>query len=338
MKETTLYVKGMHCASCTVLVEEAVKDHPKITWAKASLGSMTLNVKGDFTDKETAKIANELSQLVKKHGYEISHEKQKTKVSLTDFKIAIPIALIFVTLYILLQKAGFLNVINSSEIKFGSAFVIGLVASISTCMAVVGGLVLSISANAAKSGSKVLPQIIFHASRLISFFVLGGILGLLGSAFDIGKYSSYLNLIIAFLLIILGLNLLDIFPWTARLIPTLPKNFGTKLQSLKHLTGMISPVLLGAATFILPCGFTQSMQIYALSTGSFSEASMLMLAFALGTLPVLAILSFTSFGLANKGYSGIFFKTVGLIVVFFGLLNLYSSLVLLQLIRPFINF
>jgi sulfite exporter TauE/SafE len=101
---------------------------------------------------------------------------------------------------------------------------------------------------------------------------------------------------------------------------------------------ILTPLLVGVATFFLPCGFTQSMQIYTLTTGSFMTGALIMFTFALGTLPVLALLSFSSLSIHKKAQSGIFFKSVGLIVIFFGIFNLINSLVAIGLIQPLFSF
>jgi sulfite exporter TauE/SafE len=80
------------------------------------------------------------------------------------------------------------------------------------------------------------------------------------------------------------------------------------------------------------------MQIYALSTGSFSTGALTMFVYALGTLPVLAMLSFSSLAIHTKARSSIFFKTAGLVVIFFGLFNLTNSLVVAGIIHPFFSF
>lgn len=104
-----------------------------------------------------------------------------------------------------------------------------------------------------------------------------------------------------------------------------------KLTAFNHT---LTPILVGIATFFLPCGFTQSMQLYTLTTGSFLDGGLTMLAFALGTLPVLALVSFSSFSIKNSSKSGIFFKTAGLVVIMFALFNLINSLVVIGLIPP----
>jgi uncharacterized protein len=339
MKTYTFHVNGMHCKSCEVLTERELMELPEVKRARASLGSLSVEVEGDFGDKSPEHVAADLSEALKPHGYSLSLKKGKHDAKWKDFAYALPISAAFVGLFILLQKLGIVNLVNADEVTYGTAFLIGLVASVSTCMAVVGGLVLSMSANFAKEGDKVRPQIYFHIGRLVSFFVLGGVIGAIGTVFGLGANGIFvMSLLVALILIILGLNLLDVFPWMKRLQPTLPAFMGKRAHGLKDLNHTLTPVLVGIATFFLPCGFTQSMQIYTLTTGSFLSGAMTMSAFALGTLPVLAILSFSSTAVHKKASSSIFFKTAGLVVIFFGLFNLINSLAIVGMFPPIFNF
>lgn len=339
MKTYTYHVLGMHCPSCPILIESEIADLKEVTKVKATLSENIVEIEGDFGEKNIEEIVEDFNKVLKFHGYILSVEKQKTKVKWSDFIIAIPIALVFIFLFILLQKLGIVNLVTGSKVTYGTAFVIGLIASVSSCMAVVGGLVLSMSASFAKEGDKVRPQILFHVGRLVSFFVLGGIIGILGATFSLGGTGTFvLSFLVAIILLILGINLLDIFPWAKKLQPALPAFLGKHVNGLKTINHTLTPLLVGIATFFLPCGFTQSMQIYALSTGSFATASLIMFSFALGTLPVLALLSFSSTGIHKKAQSGIFFKTAGIIVIFFGIFNLINSLVIAGIIPPLFNF
>ena len=63
-----------------------------------------------------------------------------------------------------------------------------------------------------------------------------------------------------------------------------------------------------------------------------------MLAFALGTLPVLTLISFSSLSIHNSSKAGIFFKTAGLVVIMFAILNVVNSLVVVGIIPPVFNF
>lgn len=329
----------MHCASCPMLVEGELSDLSYVSQAKASLKHQHVEVTGDFGDKTLEQVAELLTLVTKPHGYSLSPEKQKHSAKWHEFSIAVPIALGFIGFFIVLQELGLVNLVTTSEVSYGTAFLIGMIASVSTCMAVVGGLVLSMSANYAKEGDKVRPQVLFHVGRLVSFFILGGAIGALGSGFQLSILgTAIMSGIVALVLLILGINLLDVFPWVKKLQPTLPKFIGNHVQGLKRMNHTLTPLLLGIATFFLPCGFTQSMQIYALTTGSFTSGAVTMFVYALGTLPVLAILSFSSLTIHTKARSSIFFKTAGLVVIFFGLFNLHNSLVVAGIIPSLISF
>ena len=339
MKTYKFHIQGMHCKACVILTESELKDVPEIKNVSAMLDDNTIEVTGDFDNLEPGQIALKLTSILKPHGYTVTVDKQINIIKWSDFRYALPIALAFIILFIILQKLGIVNLINASKVSYSTAFMIGLIASVSSCMAVVGGLVLSMSASFAKEGDKVRPQVLFHVGRLASFFLLGGVIGLLGSTFQLGGTGTFvLSFIVAIVLLILGINLLDIFPWAKKLQPTLPAFIGKGVHSVKNLNHTLTPLLVGIVTFFLPCGFTQSMQIYSLSTGSFWTGSLTMLSFALGTLPVLASLSFSTSNIKNKAWSGIFFKTAGLIVIFFGIFNLINSLVIIGIINPVFNF
>ena len=339
MKTYIFHVHGMHCDACVLMTESELKDLPNVTYAKSNLMNHSVEVVGDFGDKTLEHIAEELTIPLKPHGYTVSVEKQQHTARWSDFKIAVPIALGFAIFFVALQKMGIVNLVNASSVSYGTAFVIGIVASLSTCMAVVGGLVLSMSATFAKEGDKVKPQLLFHLGRLVSFFVLGGIIGAIGSAFTLNTSATFiLGIVIGMVMLILGVNLLEIFHFTKKFQLGMPKFLSKHAIGVSKFNHSLTPLLVGIATFFLPCGFTQSMQIYTLSTGNFITGALTMFSFALGTFPVLALISFSSFSIKNSSKSGIFFKSAGLIVIMFALFNLINSFVVIGFIPPVFNF
>lgn len=338
-KTHTFHVHGMHCNACVLMIESELGCLPGITGVTSSLKKHSLEVQGDFGDKTSEQIAEELTIQLKPHNYTVSLKEHIKEKRWSEFKIAIPVALGFAVLFVVLQKVGLINLISAGTVTYGTAFVIGIIASLSTCMAVVGGLVLSMSATFAKEGDKIRPQLMFHGGRIVSFFILGGVIGAIGSAFTLNNSATFtLSLIIGIVMLILGVNLLDIFSWAKKLQPSMPKFIAKHAHGVSKLNHTFTPLLVGMATFFLPCGFTQSMQLYTLTTGNFFFGGLTMLAFALGTLPVLALISFSSFSIKNSSKSGIFFKSAGLVVILFALFNLINSLVVIGLIRPIFNF
>jgi len=320
-------------------IEREIRKLSGVREVVSTLGDYSLKIVGDFGTKTVEQIMEECTAVLLPHGYKVSLEKPQISTKWSEFKIAVPIALAFALLFVLLQKVGILNLVDVSNVTYGTSFVIGVIASFSTCMAVVGGLVLSMSATYAKEGDRVRPQLMFHGGRIVSFFVLGGVIGALGSVFTLNTLATFiLSLFVGIIMLVLGLNLLDTFHWVKKIQPSMPKFIARHAHGMSSFNHTFTPVLVGVATFFLPCGFTQSMQVYTLSTGSFLSGGLTMLAFALGTLPVLMLISFSSFSIQQSSKSGIFFKVAGLIVILFALFNIINSLVVVGLIPPIFNF
>ncbi|MFA7302550.1 MAG: sulfite exporter TauE/SafE family protein [Candidatus Paceibacterota bacterium] len=334
----TFHVQGMHCKACAVLIEDSFTEAPHVHEAQVSLAQAQVTVMGDFRGSHE-EIAEELTQLVRQHGYTLSTEKLVTSAGWGEFLYALPIALVLIAAFVLLQRAGLTNLITSSEVSYSTAFVIGLIASVSSCLAIVGGLVLSLSASSAREGGTWRTQSLFHVGRIGGFLILGGLIGVLGGSLHLGLTANIvLGVIVALVMLVLGINLLDVFHFTKRLQFTMPARFSRHIVSGSKRDHYLAPLLVGTGTFFLPCGFTQSMQLYALSTGSFAQGALTMVFFALGTFPMLALLSFGSLNIAHKPWKGIFFKTAGIIVIALALLNLANALVTAGIISPFINF
>jgi sulfite exporter TauE/SafE len=172
-------------------------------------------------------------------------------------------------------------------------------------MALVGGLVLALSASfqarrAATGapegglGAQMRPALVFMAGRIIGYGVLGAALGALGASVTMPpQVTAALMIAVAVVMTILGTRLTGLSPRIATWSPTLPMGLGRRL-GLGDGGGAYSDTraaLLGAASFFLPCGFTQAVQIYALSTGSALFAGAIMAVFAIGTAPGLLALA-----------------------------------------------
>lgn len=347
LKTFSFQAKGMHCHSCELLTESELRAVPYVTAVKASLKNQTLEVSGYFGEMSESEAAKALTEFIEQYGYTlfplVDSGLRKSKYDWLEFKAALLIALAFVALFVFLQKLGIVNLVNVTKLNYPTIFLIGVVASLSTCMAVVGGLVLSMSASFAVSSPKWRSAsqsiTLFHLSRLVFFFVLGGLIGVLGSVFALSQTTTLvLNMLIVGVMLLLGINLLDLFHFTKKIQPSMPKFLSKHTIGLSKINHVLTPVLVGALTFFLPCGFTQSMQIYTLSTGSFLAGGLTMLVFALGTLPILALVSFSSFSVRHSSKKGIFFKTAGLIVILFALFNLTNSLAAAGVISPLFGF
>ncbi len=335
------FVDGMHCAACELFVEKTISEHPKLRDVRASINNGKIKFTAiDQVEEQT--LLNELNDLLSNSDYKILNEKPiSKKSSYRELSISFLMASMVVIGFVGLQRFGIMNLINPTSISLPFIFFVGVVASLSTCMAVVGGLVLSISSEYAKLEPKKKSILIFsfHLSRLISFFILGGLIGAIGSAFTLTPITTFvMNIILFLVMIIMGVNLLDLSQFLNKFQIRIPKMRFLTSAEKSISQNKFTPIILGVVTFFLPCGFTQSMQVYALTTGSFITGASTMLVFALGTLPVLALISYASIRLSQIVKSGIFYKTSGFLVIFFAILNLLGALVVLGVTPPFLNF
>jgi len=336
MKKYTFNVTGTHCASCKILIEDILSEQDFIKSSKVDLKKETVEIETE-SNQNAQEIADILTSKIKANGYALSAEKITEEKKNNDDVIwkAIPIGLVFLILFFLLQKSGILNLGIGGKTTPATSFLIGLIASLSSCLAIVGGLILSLSAKVAQDddGSIKKPFILFHAGRLIGFALLGGVLGLIGKAIGINfALSAILGLIASVVMIVLGFNLLGVFKKNKF---TLPSHLFSFFRKVEHATW--TPIVIGIGTFFLPCGFTQSMQISAISSGSFLSGLVIMFSFALGTLPVLALLSFSSVSFAHSKYAPLFFKTAGVVVTGLGIFAFFAGLAGLGIINPLFN-
>jgi len=251
----------------------------------------------------------------------------------------VEIAAAFIILFGLYLLLGQFDVISQNltlpnDVSYGLALLIGVVASMSTCIAVTGGLLLAVAAKYNSATAQLTavqrfkPHLFFNAGRVVSYTLLGGAIGALGSTFSMSPGASALLMILAsILMIVVGLQMLNLFPWLKRLQPRMPKMLAHKIHDLSENKVRGGAFLLGASTFFLPCGFTQALQLYVLAKGSFTTGALTMLAFSLGTLPALLSLSAMS-SFATGGFQRYFLKFAGVAVVILGLFNIQSGLTL----------
>lgn len=334
MNTYTFFLTGTHCRSCKIFIEDFLKEFDFIEYINVDLKNEILEIK-TINTQNPVELIEIINKKLQTNGYFVSIKRPtKVKAGGDTFVDAVPLGLFFLFLFFLLQKSGILNIGFGGPITPITSFMIGLVASVSSCLAVVGGLVLSLSAKISQDKvSDTKTFILFHLGRIVSFTLLGGLLGILGGAIGLNfTLSAILGILASVIMLILGINLLGIFEKNKITLPDGIFNFFRKIE---HKT--FTPLIIGFATFFLPCGFTQSMQVVALSSGSFLKGSLIMFAFALGTLPILLFLSFGSTSFAHGKYASLFFKTTGVVVTGLGFFTLLAGLAGLGIIDPLFN-
>jgi sulfite exporter TauE/SafE len=228
-------------------------------------------------------------------------------------------------------------------------FFVGLLTSFH-CIAMCGSFVVSYSASEAKNSensvieskpgeiqirkSDLKNHLYYNLGKLVSYTLIGGFFGLIGSVFVFTPQLRGLAAIIAgFFLVLFGLNLLNIFPSLRAVSLPVPKII-TKIVLSNRKKGPLVVGLLNG--LMIACGPLQAMYLFAASTGSILQGALTMFAFGLGTMPLMflfgAFVSTVSTQLTQK-----ITRFSGAIVVLLGFFMLLTGFALSGIALPFPN-
>ncbi|MBQ9277579.1 MAG: sulfite exporter TauE/SafE family protein [Lachnospiraceae bacterium] len=229
----------------------------------------------------------------------------------------VSILIIILAVYVIANHLGFTKVFNifpsiETTISMGMLFLIGVLTSVH-CIAMCGGINLTQSAMAAKGERKLLKSnISYNIGRVISYTIIGGIAGGIGSVISFGGIMrGFVAMLAGLIMLIMAFNMLGIFRNLRKINIHLPKGL---YHGLSGLFKGKSSLIIGLLNGLMPCGPLQSMQIYALSTGSVIKGMLSMLLFSLGTVPLMFGFGFFS-GRLNKKYAK-YMLTVSAFLIF----------------------
>lgn len=353
VRKQTIYIEGMHCASCELLIEKYIIAQKGVTSVEASLQDSKVDIY--YESKEELDISL-LNKEFAKMGYTFSKKKKDVKepplFHVEDGALTVnsekfgkifktgSIITIVITIFIVadrLQLGKYIDV--NGGFSLGAYFTLGIVAGISSCAALVGGMLLSMSKQwndmyiGQSQKQKSLPHTMFHIGRIVSFALLGGVLGLIGRSvtFNNPTISAIFIILISVVMFILALQMLEV-KWAQKLRLSMPKSFTKNMSNENKFSGRFMPFIMGAVTFFIPCGFTLIAQGIALTSGSFLLGSLVMLFFALGTfLPLLGI-SISGIKMNEKPKNTALFNQIaGILIIFFVFYNINGQLNVLGL-------
>ena len=335
-----LYVRGMHCPSCPLLIEQSLHQEARllenlgISSVQASLADHRLTL----LCTEPLRNLDVLNAFLQPYNFAVSFEPfpaEKRIWPVKEWLGAFVLAALFCGLYLSLPEMGMGE--DAEQGSLALPLMVGFGASLSTCLALVGSIVVafahvhSSSQHKVHLGSSACISGLFQLGRLCSFFLAGGLLGFAGSQLIIhGSTLGMAYLGVAVVLTWVSLHMLGLIDTLFACIPFPRLRFLTHLGTQSHPA---APFFAGACTFLLPCGFAVSMMLLAVQTQSFTSGGLIMLFFALGTLPVLFFLGLGA-SLCNSPRFGLFRgtlqKALGLVILLFAWQNVQTGLMFMD--------
>ncbi len=332
MQELRLRVSGMTCAHCEMRVAKAAKSVRGVTAAKASFSRHRLEISYDSAKTDAETLTAAVTAAVEREGYHvIGTVKERQPI----VKV-IPIAVILFALYLILRYTvgfdffGYIPKIDSA-VSLSALFVTGLFTSVH-CIAMCGGINLSQSVRTGEyKKASLRGPLLYNFGRVISYTVIGGIVGGLGSVLFLSETAKAVILVLAAVgMLLMGLGMLGWLPWW--LVPRAPAFLSKRLDKAGVGKG---PLVVGLLNGFIPCGPLQAMQLYALATGSALTGALSMLLFSLGTVPLMLGAGAIFSALKGK-FTYVVQRVSAVLVVFFAVVMASSAFSLFG-IRPDAN-
>ena len=339
-KSNTLIVTNMTCTHCESAIENELTKEMGIISVNAKYSSGKVNIAYDEKVIGLSKII----EVIEQAGYQVNHEmseqqtgkiiqnnniaqkKNTTQATTTmkrDYSDVIGVIVIIFAIYMVAKRFGLFDLlyqfpVAKESMGYGMLFVIGLLTSVH-CVAMCGGICLSQCVNANDSTKAISkwaalkPSLLYNLGRVISYTVIGGIVGALGSVITFsGTMKGIVQILAGVFMVIMGINMLGVFPVLRKFNPRMPKIFAKKIYEQKQSN---SPLYIGLLNGLMPCGPLQAMQIYAFSTGSPITGALSMFLFSIGTVPLLFAFGAISSFLSKKFTSKMMMVSAVLVIV-----------------------
>ena len=301
-KKQKIKVYNMTCTSCEARIEKALMNTAGVAKVLADYKTESVFIEYDDEVCNISKIKAAISKL----GYSTEDPG--------NFKL---IGMLVIVLAIfLLSRLGNSFDMNSKleNASYLVLFIVGVFTSLH-CVGMCGGIMLSqsISTEEKSKFEALKPAIFYNLGRVVSYTILGGIVGALGSVLSLSlPFKAGLQVFAGLFMIIMGLNMSG-YSLFRKFNIKLPWSFCSMKKNGK------TPFVVGLLNGLMPCGPLQTMQLYALGTGSAISGAASMFVFSLGTVPLMLGFGAIS-GLLSKDHTKQLVKFGGIFVVVLGLI------------------
>jgi len=210
------------------------------------------------------------------------------------------------------------------EISFVAALGLGL-AGAGHCLGMCGGIAAALNLG---SGQRHRITLLYHTGRLLSYTLLGGLLGFAAGSVSLTGWTLGLRYLAGAMLIAMGLYIGN---WWHGLL--LLERAGAILwrpvQSLSRrwlpVRNGLHALALGLCWGLMPCGLIYSSLAWAATAGNALESALLMLVFGIGTLPAMLAVSYGAAGTRRLLERAGFRRGIAVLLILAGLWTLYIT-------------
>lgn len=282
--EITIKIGGMVCRACAQTIEERLLQTRGVIAAEVSYWKSEARLEYDpeLTDEDA------IRESIEKTGYRAGPD------GMSGLAVDAVCLLLTAALVWLLVGSGANPVPDmiKAGMSLGYIFLLGLISS-THCVCMCGGIMLSQTADVStletdrkKRRQGVKASLAYNVGRVLSYTLLGGLFGALGTAISYGSdFKSIVFTMAGLAVALIGLNMWGLIPGLRRLAPQQSRACSLPLSARRSLAGR--PLAVGLLTGLMPCGPLYAMWVYAVGCGGALSGAAAMLMFALGSLPLM---------------------------------------------------
>ncbi len=219
---------------------------------------------------------------------------------------------------------------------------LGFLGSFGHCVGMCGPITVAFSLSGRQETTKLWRQLSFHVllnlGRVVSYALVGGGIGALGSVLLAGGQLAGIGsglrqgMTILTGLMLIWFGLVQIKPDFLPRLPVLHpltqgswhQRFNTAMTQFSLQTQWWAPAMLGGVWGLIPCGFLYAAQIKAAQTGNLWMGAATMLAFGLGTMPMMLGVGVSASRLSGDKRSQLF-RLGGWVTLAIGILTLLRT-------------
>ena len=278
MNKKYVKIDGIHCNHCIDTITNALLKNKNIKEVKIKNNIAHITYDKKLSNREIIKIIIDIDYFTKEEYISDNLKNIDTTIRLKEF---IVIVVVLFALWFLINKIFGYNIFNvipniDSSITYGMLFVTGILTSIH-CISMCGAINLIAIVDSKNKNYK--RPILYNLGRVVSYTIIGGLVGLLGSVISLNSTINGIIILVASLIMLLmSFNMLGIIEFKLPFI-----------NKIRLKTKSRNSFVIGLLNGLMPCGPLQAMQVYALSTGSFIKGALSMLIFSLGTVPLMLL-------------------------------------------------
>ncbi len=207
-----------------------------------------------------------------------------------------------------------------------TGFTLGLLSSFH-CLGMCGPIALSIPVHQYSELKKNLGVILYNLGRTLTYGLLGLVFGLIGQSLYLSKFQQYFSIIVGIIILLFILNKFwkSNFHFSNKIQFSFNKFLQSKLAFLLHKRKVQHLFLIGILNGFLPCGMVYLALAAAATSGELFWAALFMLAFGLGTIPLMYSFVFLGKFIGNS-YRLIIQKSVPLLLSIMAVLLIVRGL------------